>query len=888
MSRKFFVSISLLAVATLSAQTIAEKKAGLASGGGEFDPQVQQQLKQVNRDLNDRQAELNALYAKVLPMYESGSPEQSYRELAARIRQLRAEILAIQENWRDTFSDVDKGEGYALWDQSATTLEQLVIDYGSQSYVYVIPPEIGKMPLSVSSSIPIPKALWGEMLELLLQEQGVGIQQLNPYLRRLYLLKDNRSTIQTITNDRKELDIIAKDARIAFVISPDPADSRRVASFLERFINPITTSFTVIGRDILLVSTVAEIQELLKLYDFVAKSRGELEYKLVPLLKVDTKEMSDILQGIFEQFAKAETVQVKATEKGPVPSAFSTISTPSESNGLKVIPLSKVARAVFLLGTRDEIAKAEEIISEVESQVGTARNKVVFTYRVKHADPEELGQLLNKIYDIFVQENIVAANELLASTTAEATSNAQAKSDVRVTDAPQQNVHTAAPTQTIWPGFYQEGQVSVNPTPVSFTERVQRPVNEGRANFLVDPKTSIIVMVVEPSILPRLKEVLRRLDVRRLMVQLDLLLVERVINKENDFGLNLLRVGIGPGGRGASNTHGNSLAYNDPRVFDACTGACSPVGGSFIAGILDFVLSRPQHDGAPAFDLAYRFLMTQSDTIVHSNPSVIALNETPANITVTTETSISVGVLPVQTGGGVQTSGGGEAFTRSQYGVNITITPTIHTRDPEDRALLDEDMLDYVLLECDVHFDDFSPTTNSRPDILRRQIKNFVNVLDGQTVILGGLRGKTSSDLQQKIPFLGEIPGVGRLFSNDALRDTTKEMFIFITPTIVKDPCEDIERIKLEQFARRPGDIPYFLCALDRARRREKERLFAQGMEILLGKPLERCIPWGDDPCEGIGGWDALLDRGCGYCDGFGNGGCGYRGACYGGSDCRR
>lgn len=858
MVRTLWMIMALFTAAALSAQTIAEKKAGLThgGGGGEFDAQTQQQLKEVNRELHNKQNQLHALYAEVLPLYERGAPESSFRNLVEKIQTLRGEMRVIEDNWRNTVTDVEKGEGYALWDQAETTVEQLVIDFGSQSYVYVIPPDIGKIPLSISSSVPIPRALWGEMLELILEQNGVGVRQLNPFLRILFLLKDNRSGVMLITNNRDELEYLPKDARIAFMISPDPADSRRVGAFLERFINPVTSSFSSVGRDLLVISTVSEIQELLKMYDFVAKNRGDLEYKLVPLIKVDTKEMTEILQGIFEQFAKTEVVQssVKEGDRG-APSIFKTSQGQGDTNGLKVIPLTQVARAIFLLGTKDEIAKAEEIIREVESQVGTARGKIVFTYRVKHADPEELGKLLNQIYDIFASEKLESGIEV-APGNVNANRNDN-KNELRVTEAPSQNVATAPPTQTIWPGFYQEGQVAVNPTPVMYTDMKDKKVNQGRANFLVDPKTSLIVMVVEPDLLPRLKDIIRRLDVRRQMVQLDVLLVERTITHQTNSGLNLLRIGTA-----ASGKHTNSFTFNDV-VRDPCTLAC--VGANPIIGITDFIWSRPEAGSVPAFDLVYRFLMTQSDTILHSNPSVITLNETPANITVNTETSISTGVLPVQTGGGIQTSGGGEAFTRAQYGVNITITPTIHIVDQDDDQWLDDDF-DYVLLETDIHFDTLGTSQVARPDVNRRQIKNMVNVLDGQTVIMGGLRSKTTSDISEKIPYLGEIPGVGKLFGAEQLSDLSTEMFIFITPTIIKDPCEDIERVKREQFQRRPGDVPYFLCALDRARRHEKDLLFYQGIQLLLGPSLERCIPWGDDPCEDGPSWDDLSRRLRGGC----------------------
>src|SRR5262249_26519269 len=87
------------------------------------------------------------------------------------------------------------------------------------------------------------------------------------------------------------------------------------------------------------------------------------------------------------------------------------------------------------------------------------------------------------------------------------------------------------------PGFFQAGAVVVAPTPIQLASPVTDKVyNLGRDNFIVDPMTSIIVMVVEPDILPRLKDLLRRIDVPRKMVQLDVLLFEKLNKHENNWG----------------------------------------------------------------------------------------------------------------------------------------------------------------------------------------------------------------------------------------------------------------------------------------------------------------------------------------------------------------
>src|SRR5690606_11294871 len=99
-----------------------------------------------------------------------------------------------------------------------------------------------------------------------------------------------------------------------------------------------------------------------------------------------------------------------------------------------------------------------------------------------------------------------------------------------------------------------------------------------------------------------------------------------------------------------------------------------------------------------------------------------------------------------------------DSYTRAQYGITINLTPTIHL--PEEG---EEDS--FVSLETDLEFDSTKILTlDSRPPVTRRNIKNQVRVADGETIILGGLRQQIEEDSREKIPFLGDIPGIGKLF----------------------------------------------------------------------------------------------------------------------------
>ena len=126
-----------------------------------------------------------------------------------------------------------------------------------------------------------------------------------------------------------------------------------------------------------------------------------------------------------------------------------------------------------------------------------------------------------------------------------------------------------------------------------------------------------------------------------------------------------------------------------------------------------------------------------------------------------------------------------------------------------------------------------------------------MDVVDNETVILGGLRKKMIDDKKEGIPFVSEIPGVGKLVSLTNMYDSNTEMFIFITPHIVKDPKEQLICLRQELLALRPGDVPYFLECVERAHKYQKERLMEGSMTLLFGRPDPRYYYPDLDCCEG-------------------------------------
>lgn len=848
-------------------QTIAEKKASLQESGGDLSSDAEKFLSQVNLELTEARLEEQKLSEAARRLFEQNAPEESYMPLVMKMKEIRAQISLLQESWREMIASQGKQEDYALWYQPETTLEQLIIDYGSQDYVYLMKPEIGGMKISVDSNLPIPRASWNEMLELILMENGVGIRQLNPFLRELFLLRNDRSSIKIITNQVEDLELFSPETRVAFVLSPEPSEVRRVWFFLDNFANPDSTTVQLVGRDILLIARVSDIQDLLKLYEFVSENKGDQEYKAVVLSKVKAEDMAKVLQSVFNQPSNDSSKMFRPQENGKFKDFGRESKNGPDANGLQVLLLGGQTGALFLIGTKEEVRKAEELIREIESQIGGARDKVVYWYHVKHSDAIETAEVLSKVYDLMVSTGAGYENgtrygqEMFSGGGPPEGPGANSAANSNVGPVEQQTT-VEQPVDPLLPRLFPPDiysrtpyiqfprdpyfQQPIPPIAPNFvfpatSEVIPRPIDQG--NFIVDVKTSSIIMVVETDLLPKLRGLLRKIDVPKKMVQIEVLLFEKKIAKQNSYGLNLLRFGSA-----ANNVTEASMLFN---VVDQ--------NGS-PTGIFDFLWSHKSTCGFPAFDLTYRFLLSQDDITINASPSVLTVNQTPAFISIQEEISVNTGIVELPTVGGITLK---DAFQRAQYGITLKITPSIHSADDLERN-------ETISLDSDITFDTFDTLNipvNGTPNVTRRNIKNLARVADGETVILGGLRRKTQEDTVDAIPFLGEIPGLGKLFSETSLRDGSTEMFIFITPKIVSDPACDLEWIRAEEMLRRPGDIPEFLCALVEAEECEKNRLFQAWMTTLFGREMPDCYTPGwmnNDTCGSSGGRNGYND----YCGG--------------------
>jgi general secretion pathway protein D len=167
----------------------------------------------------------------------------------------------------------------------------------------------------------------------------------------------------------------------------------------------------------------------------------------------------------------------------------------------------------------------------------------------------------------------------------------------------------------------------------------------------------------------------------------------------------------------------------------------------------------------------------------------------------------------------VRTTESGQQINDIQYrdiGLSLNVTPHIN---PDGVVILDVTPEISQLTSQSVPI---SSTTNA-PVISKRSAESRIGVKDGQTIVIGGLMEDRKTSNVQKVPILGDIPGLSYLFNRTQVTKTKTELLIFLTPHVAQRPDElepmaedEAHNTKLTPNAVTPGTFDQQMDALRR------------------------------------------------------------------------
>jgi general secretion pathway protein D len=295
------------------------------------------------------------------------------------------------------------------------------------------------------------------------------------------------------------------------------------------------------------------------------------------------------------------------------------------------------------------------------------------------------------------------------------------------------------------------------------------PAEAGDITIWADAPTNALVVTAPPKIMRSLMSIVDKLDIRRLQVLLETIIVEVSAEKAADLGVTWAI-----GDADLENAVGATQ-------FDGLTGvtglASAIIGGdptaAAIGNGMTMGLGRIAESGL-SFVALIEALEADTNTNIMGTPILTTLDNEEAEISVGQE-------VPFVTGSFANTGSAGGAvnpFTtveREQVGLTLKITPQINEGDA-------------VRLQIEQEISSISESTQAVDLITNtRNINTAVIVEDRGILVLGGLIREDVIEKEQRVPLLGSIPILGALFRSSSTQKIKTNLMFFIKPTILKD-----------------------------------------------------------------------------------------------------
>ncbi|WP_312961693.1 type IV pilus secretin PilQ [Stutzerimonas nitrititolerans] len=304
---------------------------------------------------------------------------------------------------------------------------------------------------------------------------------------------------------------------------------------------------------------------------------------------------------------------------------------------------------------------------------------------------------------------------------------------------------------------------------------------EDRGSIAVDDRTNNIIAYQTQERLDELRRIVAQLDIPVRQVMIEARIVEANVDYDKALGVrwggNYVNDQWSAYGKDGSRSVDDDgfvrLPGTDtvggfkldegvapvPFVDMGVLGSTSGVGIGFISDhvMLDLQLSAMEKTG---------------NGEVVSQPKVMTADKETAKILKGTE-------VPYQEA----SSSGATSTSFKEAALSLEVTPQI---TPDNR----------IIMEVKVTKDapDFRNAMNGIPPIDKNEVNAKILVSDGETVVIGGVFSNSQSKSVDKVPFLGDLPFLGRLFRRDVVTDAKSELLVFLTPRILNNQAIAVNR----------------------------------------------------------------------------------------------
>lgn len=303
-------------------------------------------------------------------------------------------------------------------------------------------------------------------------------------------------------------------------------------------------------------------------------------------------------------------------------------------------------------------------------------------------------------------------------------------------------------------------------------------------------ETNALIISGEDAVMSQIKNLVAKLDIRRANILVEAIVVElsdtaaKSLGVETIFaggsqadtpiGITRFSDGSGPDLLALSGSAAES--GNNPTLSAIATNSLLSSQG-LVAGIGSF-----ETDG-DAFGAIINAIAEDKNSNILSTPSVIAMDNEEANLVIGQE-------IPITTGESLGSNNANPFRTtsRQEVGIKLTVKPQINEGDS-------------VILEIKQEVSGVAGPLTSSTDLItnKRSIETKVLVDNNQIIVLGGLIDEDIQESISKVPVLGSVPLLGKLFSSTQESIVQRNLMVFIKPKILVDASQASE-VSMEKY----------------------------------------------------------------------------------------
>jgi len=292
------------------------------------------------------------------------------------------------------------------------------------------------------------------------------------------------------------------------------------------------------------------------------------------------------------------------------------------------------------------------------------------------------------------------------------------------------------------------------------------PFDSGKVTITPDKGSNSLVIMASPNDYTNLVQVIKKLDRRSKQVFVQVLIAEVTLDKSRELGLQ-----SGVLGGGVLNKYLTVAGLYDPLGTLTSIGSVLRAGGNL----------TPSITASPVNITGVLKALDKNGLVnILSTPNILTSDNKEAEINVGEN-------VPFQGSATQSTIGTTTSVERKDIGINLKIKPQISEGD-------------YIRMDINQEISAVKNDKGQAVDLVttKRSAKTSIVVRDKETVVIGGLIQDTEDVNVSKVPFLGDIPGLGWLFKTTTKTRKKTNLMILITPQIIRD-ADDLAKVYVEQ-----------------------------------------------------------------------------------------